>query len=103
MKKSDRPHPDLLSKQETTELLKVAENLWSDLQKNDLGGFSGINRPFYILNSFKDMIEKYGRRDVGLTWSANDIVKSKNKCPHTRVISDPCTSSVECVDCGSSL
>ena len=68
-----RELPDLLSEQERKEILADAELLWRDLQKNDLGGFSGENRPFYILHEFKRIIEKYGRRDVGLTWSKNDL------------------------------
>jgi hypothetical protein len=68
-----RTYPDLLTADEKREILSEAENLWRDLQRNDLGGFSGGNRPFYILHAFKVVIEKYGRRDVGLTWSKNDL------------------------------
>lgn len=70
---SDRQPPELLTTEEKSELLKEAEWLWKALQDNDIGGFSGINRPFYILHAFKDVIEKYGRRDVGLHWSKNDL------------------------------
>ena len=65
--------PDLLSVSEQQEILLDAEILWSELQKNELGGFSGQNRPFYILHAFKTVIEKYGKRDVGLKWSNNDL------------------------------
>lgn len=68
-----RPYPELLTDQEQKELLKFAEDLWHDLQGNQIGGFSGHNRPFYIKAAFKDMIEKYGHRDVGLHWSPNDL------------------------------
>ncbi len=65
----DRPYPDLLSEEESKELLSRAEDLWRDLQTNNLGGFSGINRPFWILFQFKQVIEEFGGRDVGLGWS----------------------------------
>ncbi len=68
-----RPYPDLLSEDERKALLTDAEWLWQRLEANDIGGFSGINRPFYIVHAFKEVIEKYGRRDVGLSWSKNDL------------------------------
>lgn len=68
-----RPYPDLLTEEEGKELLSAAENLWKDLQENKLGGYSGGNRPFWILGFFKHVIEKFGRRDVGLTWSKDDL------------------------------
>lgn len=73
MSEVTRPLPDLLSDTERKQLLADAEALWRRLEANDLGGFSGINRPFYILHAFKEAIEKYGRRDVGLTWSKNEL------------------------------
>lgn len=68
-----RPYPDLLSADEQKAILADAEQLWSDLQANNLGGFSGINRPFYIVTEFKRAIEEFGRRDIGLSWSKNDL------------------------------
>lgn len=68
-----RKAPELFTEDERASILKQAESLWSDLQSNDLGGYSGINRPFYILHEFKRVIEKYGHRDVGLNWSKNDL------------------------------
>ena len=68
-----REYPELLTSDEAKEILREAENLWRDLQQNNLGGYSGVNRPFYIVLAFKAVIEKYGRRDVGLTWSKNDL------------------------------
>jgi len=59
--------------QEQIEILRDAEMLWDALQKNDIGGFSDDNRPFYILNAFERVIEKYGNRDVGLTWTNNEL------------------------------
>jgi len=56
---------DLLSGEEKRAMLKKAEYLWRRLQANDLGGYSGVNRPFYILNAFMEIIEDYGRRDIG--------------------------------------
>lgn len=70
---SDRVAPQLLDNEEKKSILKDAENLWEDLQKNNLGGYSDGNRPFYILHTFKVIIEKYGNRDVGLNWSKNDL------------------------------
>lgn len=70
---TERPYPNLLSREEAHELLTYAECLWHDLQGNNLGGFSGINRPFYILHEFERVIEKFGRRDVGLHWSQDQL------------------------------
>lgn len=72
-----RTYPRLLSEDEKKSLLEKAENLWRALEENNLGGFSGINRPFLILNEFRETIEQYGCRDTGLTWSANDLRKAK--------------------------
>lgn len=72
-----RAYPDLLSEAERKQILADAEWLWKRLEANDIGGFSGINRPFYILHAFKEVIEKYGRRDVGLSWSKNDLDAAK--------------------------
>lgn len=66
-------YPELLSQDETKALIAKAEILWADLQANNIGGYSGINRPFWILCQFKDVIEEFGHRDVGLTWSKNDL------------------------------
>jgi len=68
-----RQPPELLTTDEAKALLKRAEQLWSDLQKNDLGGFSGGNRPFYILWMMKQVIEVFGRRDIGQTWSKDEL------------------------------
>lgn len=78
---SEREPPDLLSEAERKALLGDAEWLWKRLEANDIGGYSGINRPFYILHAFKEVIEKYGRRDVGLSWSKNDLDALPNP-PH---------------------
>lgn len=73
-----RPYPDLLSDAEKKELLAHAERLWGRLEANDIGGYSGINRPFYILHAFKEVIEKFGRRDVGLTWSKRELEEQQD-------------------------
>ncbi len=73
MNKEDRPDPELLSPDEHAKLQALAEQLWKDLQENQLGGFGGINRPFYILWKFKAVIEEFGHRDVGLGWSKDDL------------------------------
>ena len=70
---TDRKPPELLSADENRAMLADAEQLWSDLQGNQLGGFSYQNRPFYILHEFRRVIEKYGKRDTGLRWSKNDL------------------------------
>lgn len=70
---ADRPAPNLLSPEEHGTLLKRAEKLWADLQENQLGGYSGINRPFYILHEMMSVIERFGGRDVGLTWSKDQL------------------------------
>lgn len=74
----ERQYPELLSGEEQTELLKWAEYLWMDLQKNNLGGFSGVNRPFYIVGEFRRVIEHFGHRDTGLKWSKNDLEAHPN-------------------------
>lgn len=73
VEKIARRPPELLSAEEREHLLADAEWLWKRLEANDIGGFRGANRPFYILHAFKEVIEKYGRRDVGLGWSKNDL------------------------------
>lgn len=65
--------PELLTEEERKSLLKDAEMLWADLQKNNLGGLSDGNRPFHIMYEFKHVIERYGRRDVGLNWSTTAL------------------------------
>lgn len=67
------PDLDLLSAEENKALLKRAEVLWRQLQENELGGYSGINRPFYILNSFRAAIEDFGKRNTGYRHSKNEI------------------------------
>lgn len=76
---ADRPFPELLSPEEAKDLQTRAERLWSALQANDLGGFSGVNRPFYILAEFKSVIEAYGHRDIGQTWSKNDLDAARER------------------------
>lgn len=70
---AERPYPELLSAEEQQAMLARAEQLWSALQANNLGGFSGINRPFYILHEFRRVIEEFGHRNTGLQWSKNDL------------------------------
>lgn len=36
-------------------LMRKAELLWDDLEKNKLGGLSGINRPFWIIEILKEV------------------------------------------------
>lgn len=69
----ERAPPALLTGDEERALLAEAAALWSDLRRDQLGGFSGDNRPFYILHEFRRVIEKFGNRDVGLTWSKDDL------------------------------
>lgn len=79
----NRPYPQLLDQFEAKALMAKAENLWSDLQANNLGGFSGINRPFYILHEFRSVIEEFGNRDVGLSWSKDQLDAAKAPAPDT--------------------
>lgn len=81
MTEEPRILPELLTEDERARLLKKAEYLWEDLQKNNLGGYSGINRPFHILNQFKEVIEEFGNRDVGLHWSRDDLEAAKASTP----------------------
>lgn len=81
--KTSRRFPDLLDEEEQKSLLAKAELLWRDLQNNDLGGYSGQNRPFWIVASFIEVIEKYGRRDVGLTWSKLALDAANSTEPRT--------------------
>lgn len=69
----ERPYPELLDSDEAKALLSEAEMLWSDLEANNLGGFSNGNRPFYIVWKFKQIIEEFGNRDVGLKWSKDQL------------------------------
>lgn len=72
-----RPYPDLLTPEENRALLTRAEQVWAALQENQLGGFSGGNRPFWILAQFKAVIEQYGHRDIGQTWSKIELDAAK--------------------------
>lgn len=76
-----RPYPELLDGKEESSLLARAEQLWRDLQDNNLGGFSGVNRPFYIVAEFRRVIEDFGHRDTGLNWSRDDLNAHPEK-PH---------------------
>ena len=66
-------YPKLLSEDERASLQKRAEYLLSDLLENNLGGYSGINRPFFIMAAFKEVIEEFTERDVGREWSLNAL------------------------------
>ncbi len=72
-----RPYPDLLSEDESKALLKRAEQLWNDLQEDRLGGYSGPNRPFWILAEFQSVIEAFGQRDLGRTWTKDQLDAAK--------------------------
>ena len=65
--------PALLIEAEKKSLQKFAEDVWADLQTIELGGYSGINRPFWLAWKFTEVIEKYGYRDVGLHHSKNAL------------------------------
>lgn len=85
---ADRPYPDLLTVDEEKELLAIAEDAWSRLQSNDLGGFAGINRPFWIVAQMKAVIEKLGRRDIGQTWSKNDLDAARHRITSTQPVGE---------------
>ena len=42
--------------------LARAERLWAELQEDQLGGFSGINRPFWIVQAFREIREDERQR-----------------------------------------
>ena len=63
----------LLTKDEHASIQKFAEDVWVALEENELGGYSGINRPFYLIWMFKKVIEKYGDRNIGLTLTADEV------------------------------
>jgi hypothetical protein len=69
----DRSRPELLSESENRALLKRAEELWRRLQEDKLGGFSGVNRPFWIVGEFRHVIEEFGHRDTGLHWTKDQL------------------------------
>lgn len=73
----DRTYPELLTEDEKQALLQKSVDLWNALEENKLGGFSSINRPYFIMHEFKEIIEKYGKRDVGLTWQSIDLQKAR--------------------------
>lgn len=77
-----RPFPELLSEQEGADMLRMAVDLWSDLQANNIGGFSDRNRPFYIFHEFRRVIERFGHRDTGLQWSNNDLDAARAENPN---------------------
>lgn len=66
---------DLLTTAEEKALLSMAEDVWGRLTANDIGGYSGINRPFYIKWMFKEVIEKYGHRNIGLNLTGEELKK----------------------------
>lgn len=68
-----RSVPELLTKEENEWLLKFSENLVKDIIDNDLGGYSGVNRPFHVKFMMEMAIEKLGHRDTGLNWSYNQL------------------------------
>jgi hypothetical protein len=68
-----RKPPELLTTDESKELLKHAEQLLKDLLENRLGGFSDGNRPFWIMYEFRTIIEKFGHRDTGMHWTGDQI------------------------------
>lgn len=70
-----REYPELLTAEEQKQIRKEAEALWRDLQGNKLGGYSDENRPFYILHVLQNAVEKYGKRDTGLTWSPDELAQ----------------------------
>lgn len=68
----------LLNTEEQKSLLIAAENLWDELNANKLGGYSGINRPFYIAWKFREVIEKYGHRNIGQKLTGIELEKLRN-------------------------
>lgn len=71
----DRQPPELLNEEEKKWLLTLSENMVRDILNDNLGGYSGINRPFHVFHMMEVAIEKLGHRDVGLTWTHNQLKK----------------------------
>lgn len=75
---TERAHPTLLQR---------AEQLWKDLQEDNLGGFSGINRPFWIVQAFKEVeaavltATKDGARRTALIDAAH-VVRAQQDSEH---------------------
>jgi len=65
--------PKILTQQESDWLMKISENLVKDILEDNLGGYSGINRPFHVKHMIEVAIEKIGNRDVGLKCSYNEL------------------------------
>jgi hypothetical protein len=79
MSEETRPYPELLTDEEQRQIVEMAEQLWADLQSNNLGGYSGINRPFYIANELRRAVEQFGHRDTGLHWTRDQLNAASNK------------------------
>lgn len=69
----DRPAPELLTQEESDWLMRLSEHLVKDILEDNLGGYSGVNRPFHVKHMMEVAIEKLGNRDVGLQWSYNQL------------------------------
>ena len=64
-----------LTLDEQKELLRFSEAVWKDLSDNNLGGYSGINRPFYLCWMFREVIEKYRNRNLGSNLTREQLEK----------------------------
>jgi hypothetical protein len=55
-----------LTEEELAALNSYSEVLWYELRDNHLGGYSGVNRPFYLAWKIREAIERFGHRNTGL-------------------------------------
>lgn len=99
---SDKPTIELLTKEERQSLQDLAEYVWERLDGNSLGGYSGINRPFYIKWMFEEVIEKYGRRNIGLSLTGEQLkdFKKSDVCRHDFEINHAGPVNTKCLKCG---
>jgi hypothetical protein len=72
------PGLEMLSDEERRALLTKAENLWRALEGNNLGGYSSQNRPFYIFEAFREVIEDFGQRNTGYRNTGLEIAAHLN-------------------------
>lgn len=61
--------------------LKFAEDLWAELERDQLGGYSGINRPFYIKYKINELFKSIAPPQAPCTTEKSDKDEGGLKCP----------------------
>lgn len=77
---------DLLTVDEEKLLLIKAEYLFEDIIENRPGGLSGVNRPFSIKAYFKEVIEDFGKRNIGYRMNKYEIEAALAQKPETEAV-----------------